>query len=151
MHHSPFTRAVGRRLSSLSNLRLLSYALVGRSREHHMKEDLHGICTLSAPRLHTFCNLRDASAFDRPRVSPTMSASARTSATSVCDTIPLPSPVTLQALQPAGRCSPRTCSSPRPDKDFDTPIVPGQEHFLRMPHRPAQQRREFSGLNAVVR
>jgi hypothetical protein len=42
-----------------------------------------------------------------------------------------------QALQPAGSVHHVSAPWVGPDKDFDIPIVPVQEHFLLLPHRPA--------------
>src|SRR5262249_55904090 len=87
-----------------------------------------------------------ASAFDSPAVRPILSDSARTSVTPACDTIPVPSAVTRKPFSQPVVFTYQVLLDLGPDKDVDTLIVPGQEHFLWLPRRSAHTRREFSGL-----
>jgi hypothetical protein len=82
-------------------------------------------------------SLREASARDSPVVRPVLSASARSSATPARDTIPVPSAETCRPLSQPVVFTYQVLLGLGPDKDFDTPIVPSQEHFLLLPHRQA--------------
>src|SRR5262249_55236700 len=69
-----------------------------------------------------------------------------TSVTPACDTIPVPSAVTRKPFSQPVVFTYQVLLDLGPDKDVDTLIVPGQEHFLWLPRRSAHTRREFSGL-----
>jgi hypothetical protein len=78
----------------------------------------------------------EASAFNSPAVRPVLSASARTSATPVRH-VPVLSAVTCKPFSQPVVLTYQVLLGLGPDKDFDTPIVPVQEHFLLLPYRPA--------------
>src|SRR5260221_8901408 len=92
----------------------------------------------------------EASARDRPPVSPVLSVSWRSRPSPACDTMPSPSAVTSSPLDHPVRFTfkvlPRTCV----DKGFSTLIVPVQEHLLWSTRRSAGIPDEKPGLVGAV-